>query len=60
MMPQLLPQEERVDWSNQRARTNFGRLEHHGVAHDEGRDESGVCLIERVVEGAQAEHHAYD
>ena len=29
-----------------------------GVAHDERRDEGGVGLVEGVVEGANAQHHA--
>ena len=32
------------------------RLEHHGVAHDEGRDQRGEGLVERIVVRSHAQH----
>ncbi|MNT11177.1 hypothetical protein D3C72_1460450 [compost metagenome] len=44
-------------WPDQQ-HTKLGRFEHHGVAHDQCRDQGGECLVQRVVVGAHAQRHA--
>ena len=46
--------EQRADQQH----AELGRLEHHGIAHDQRRDQGGEGLVQRVVVGPHAQGHA--